>query len=234
MTAWVIILELYSTLKALAIEPKYVNALYNKAFVLDSLGNHTGAIQYYDKVLGIQPRNVDALNNKGNSLGKLGKYVEATKYYQKAIKILQSNQSAAAYSHTGSVVAATPHYTYTVVNQELNEQYISISDSQNTSQDQKLIIIQINYAKSLVNIGQYQLAITTYTEILNKDPYNGCALQSKADALDKSGQHEEAAKDYEIAKNLKPVCEVGTTNLPKKADQPSQLGALVTGFSSIF
>jgi tetratricopeptide (TPR) repeat protein len=185
-------------------------------------------------VLAITPNDTDALNNKGNALGKLGKYVEAAKYYQKAIKILQSNQSTAGYSHTGSAVVAVPIYIYAVVNQDLNEQYMRISDSQNTSQDQKLIIIQINYAKNLVNIGQYQLAITTYAEILQKDPYNGCALLSKADALDKSGQHEEAAKDYDIAKKLNPVCDVGTTNLPKKADQPSQLGALATGISSLF
>ena len=224
--------------KVLSIDPKHVNTLYNKGTTLDELGNHTGAIQYYDKVLAIDPKDVYTLNNKGNALGKLGKYIEATKYYQKAIKILQSNQSnqsAAGYSHTGSSVAsAVPIYTYAVANQDLNEEYIRISDSQNTSQDQKLIIIQINYAKSLVNIGQYQLAIVTYTEILQKDPYNGCALLSKADALDKSGQHEEAAKDYDIAKKLNPVCDVDTTNLPKKADQPSQLGALVTGISSIF
>jgi tetratricopeptide (TPR) repeat protein len=92
----------------------------------------------------------------------------------------------------------------------------------------------INNAKNYANGGYYQLSIATYTEILDKDPYNGCALLGKANALDKSGQHEEAAKDYDIAKKLNPVCDVGTTNLPKKADQPSQLGALVTGISSLF
>ena len=125
------------------------------------MGNYTGAIQDYDKVLAIDPNDTDTLNNKGNALGKLGKFVEATKYYQKAIKILQSNQSnqsAAGYSHMGTAEEQDPIYIYAVANQDLNEEYIRISDSQNTSQDQKLIIIQINYAKNLVNIGQYHLS----------------------------------------------------------------------------
>jgi Flp pilus assembly protein TadD len=35
--------------KALAIDPKDKDALYDKGVVLDKLGNHTGAIEYYDK-----------------------------------------------------------------------------------------------------------------------------------------------------------------------------------------
>jgi tetratricopeptide (TPR) repeat protein len=186
-------------------------------------------------VLVISADDVDTLNNKGNALGKLGKYSEATKYYEKAIKVLksnQSNQSSTGDSHLYSTVTV-PIYNYIIVaNQNLNMQYIPISDFQNTPQDQKLIIIQVNYAKTLVSIGQYQLAITTYDEILQKDPYNGCVLLGKADALDKSGQHEEAIKDYDIAKKLNPTCNSGK-HIQKKVDQPSQIGALVTSISSL-
>ena len=35
--------------------------LYNKGVVLDNLGNHTGAIVYYDKALAIDPHDVSAL-----------------------------------------------------------------------------------------------------------------------------------------------------------------------------
>ena len=87
--------------------------------------------------------------------------------------------------------------------------------------------------KPLVNIGQYHLAIVTYNGILQSDPYNGCVLLGKAKALDDSGQHEEAVKNYDIAKRLNPVCSSGTINIQKKVDQPSQLGALTQGFSFI-
>ena len=39
--------------KALAINPKDVNALTDKGLALDNLSNHTGAIEYYDKTLAI-------------------------------------------------------------------------------------------------------------------------------------------------------------------------------------
>ena len=180
------------------------------------------------------PNDTDTLNNIGNALGKLGKYTEATKYYQKAIEIIKSNHSnqSAIYSQTASADVKSAAYVLTVTNQDFpNVQYIQIADTQNTSQDPKLVIIEMNYAKTLVNIGQYQLAISTYDGILHTDPYNGCALFGKADALDKSGQHEEAAKNYDVAKKLNPTCGTDTVNIQKKVDQPSQIGALAAGFS---
>jgi tetratricopeptide (TPR) repeat protein len=33
----------------------YEDALYNKGYELDALGNHTEAIKYYDKTLAIKP-----------------------------------------------------------------------------------------------------------------------------------------------------------------------------------
>jgi tetratricopeptide (TPR) repeat protein len=53
-------------------DPHNVYALYNKGLALDNLGNHTGAIEYYDKALAIDPHDVNALANKGNALDKLG------------------------------------------------------------------------------------------------------------------------------------------------------------------
>ncbi len=40
------------------------NALVHKGIALDILGNHTGAIAYYDKALAIDPKNVAALTSK--------------------------------------------------------------------------------------------------------------------------------------------------------------------------
>jgi tetratricopeptide (TPR) repeat protein len=223
----------------LAIDPEDIDALNNKALALDNIGNYAEAIKYYDKVLAIIPNSVDALNNKGNALGKLGKYIEATKYYRKAIEILKSNHSnqSANYSQTASVVGigGATTYRYIVANPDLlNSQYVQIAATQNTVRDPKLIIVQINYAKTLVNIGQYQLAIVTYKEILQIDPYNGCALFGKAQALDKLGQHAEAVKDYEIAKKLSPACGTDLINIQRKDAQPSQIGALAEGFSLLF
>ena len=53
-------------------------ALNNKGLALDGLGNHTGAIEYYDKALAIDPKNVLALNYKGLALSELGNYTSYT------------------------------------------------------------------------------------------------------------------------------------------------------------
>jgi hypothetical protein len=45
-------------ISALAIDPKHIAALDVKGLALDALGNHTGAILYYDKVLATDPRGI--------------------------------------------------------------------------------------------------------------------------------------------------------------------------------
>lgn len=54
------------------------NALVHKGIALDILGNHTGAIAYYDKALAIDPKDVRALTFKGLALSELGNYTNNT------------------------------------------------------------------------------------------------------------------------------------------------------------
>jgi tetratricopeptide (TPR) repeat protein len=54
--------------KALAIDPKNVDALTGKGNVLSNLGNDTEAVAYFDKALATDPKNIDALTGKKQSL----------------------------------------------------------------------------------------------------------------------------------------------------------------------
>lgn len=92
----------------------------------------------------------------------MGKYVGATNYYEKAIKVLKSNQSNHPTSYSRLASTVIPIYRYIAATRT--------SDPQNTIQDQNLIVIQLNYAKSLA------AAIIQYNAILQSDPYNGCVL----------------------------------------------------------
>jgi tetratricopeptide (TPR) repeat protein len=78
----------------LTINPKYEDALYNKGYDLATLGNHTGAIEYFDKALAIDPHDIDALNNKGAALNSLGNYTGAIEFYNKTLTIDPNNTFA--------------------------------------------------------------------------------------------------------------------------------------------
>jgi tetratricopeptide (TPR) repeat protein len=58
----------------------YDAALANKGIALDELGNHAGAIVYFDKALTVNPHNVGALSGKGASLDNLANHTGAIEY----------------------------------------------------------------------------------------------------------------------------------------------------------
>jgi tetratricopeptide (TPR) repeat protein len=71
-----------------------VFTLLDKDNALRNEGDHTGAIQYYDKVLAIDPNNKDVLHEKSNALAWLGhgvfdkeNYSQAIQYYDKALAL---------------------------------------------------------------------------------------------------------------------------------------------------
>jgi len=64
-----------------------VTSLLKKGLALDKSGNHTEAIEYYNKVLAIDPNDVATLDAKGVSLDYLGNYTGAIEYYDRALAI---------------------------------------------------------------------------------------------------------------------------------------------------
>ena len=46
-------------------DPNNTEALHGKGLSIDTSGNHTEAIKYYDKVLRMDPNNMDALTGMG-------------------------------------------------------------------------------------------------------------------------------------------------------------------------
>jgi tetratricopeptide (TPR) repeat protein len=66
----------------------------DKGIALGSLGNYTGAIEYYDKALAIDPHFVPALTGKSIALYNLGNYTGAILYDDKALAIDPNNTHA--------------------------------------------------------------------------------------------------------------------------------------------
>jgi Flp pilus assembly protein TadD len=85
--------------EAIAINPRDVDAYYNKGVVLDELKRYEEAIEAYEGVIGLNPQYTDAYNNKGIALDELKRYEEAIRCYEQAIGL--NPQYADAYNNKG-------------------------------------------------------------------------------------------------------------------------------------
>ena len=64
-------MPLRNAIKALSINPNYVEALINKGYALGKLGKIEDEIMEYDKVLSIEPNNADAINYRKYAKSKI-------------------------------------------------------------------------------------------------------------------------------------------------------------------
>ena len=94
--------------RALAIEPGFVQTLYNRGKLLDDAGRPEAALASYDKCLELQPRFVSALNNRGNILEKLERNDEALASYNKCIAAAPTY--AAPWKNAGVVFSKLMRY----------------------------------------------------------------------------------------------------------------------------
>ena len=66
-----------ANVSARQILPNNKYSFYNKGDTLNTMGNYTQAIQYFDKALAIDPKFEDALYDKSDALNNLGNYTQA-------------------------------------------------------------------------------------------------------------------------------------------------------------
>jgi tetratricopeptide (TPR) repeat protein len=166
----------------LAIDPKDTATLSSKGNALNEIGNHSGAISYYDRSLVINchsgaisyydrslvinPKYESALYNKGVALDDLGNYTRAIKYYDKALAI-------------------DPNDTYALDNKGLALDNLG-NDTEAILYFDKALAIQPNdtyaldhKAAALGNLGNHTGAILYYNKALTIDPKNTFALTNK-------------------------------------------------------
>jgi tetratricopeptide (TPR) repeat protein len=79
--------------RALRERPNLAQALDDKGLVLDNLGNHTGALQYFDRAIAANPKDSNSFYNKALSLQKMGLLSAAIGNYQKALAITQDQDT---------------------------------------------------------------------------------------------------------------------------------------------
>ncbi len=72
-------------MKAISLDPLFVDAWNARGYVLYILGMYKKAIICFNKAIEISPENLDGWSNRGLTLYKTGNYKEAIKCYDKVI-----------------------------------------------------------------------------------------------------------------------------------------------------
>lgn len=176
---------------ALAIEPDYINALYNQGLALLSLKRDDEAIAAYDAALAIKPDDPNALYKKGDALGYLKRYEEAIAAFDAALAI-------------------KPNYPYALYKKGLALSYLERYDKAIAAYDAALALKPDDpdtlhkIGNALRGLESYKKAIAAFDAALAIKPDDPNALYYKGDALLGLKRYRKAIAAYDAALALKP------------------------------
>jgi len=190
--------------KALAIDPKYGDALGNKGWSLNSLGKYKEAITYFDKALAIDPNNQYALRNKGWALDGLGNCAQAITCLDKALAIDPNNKFAL--NNKGWALDGLGNHTGGIM---YFDKALAIDPKYNGALSNK--------GDALNSLGKYKEAITYFDKALAIDPKYKDALSGKGQALYKLGNYSGAITYLDKALAIPPSCQCEKQNAEKDA-----------------
>jgi tetratricopeptide (TPR) repeat protein len=71
----------------LKLDPLNLDFMFDRAYALGLLGNHSEALRHYKNLLELDPDNGAALNNAANALASMGRGEEALVYYKQALRV---------------------------------------------------------------------------------------------------------------------------------------------------
>ncbi|HXX97383.1 MAG TPA: tetratricopeptide repeat protein [Candidatus Bathyarchaeia archaeon] len=169
-----------------------VSNLFKIGLGLYNVGNHTGAILYYNKALAvtINPDAVDALTSRGVSLTALENYTGAIRYYDKALAIdphdgRALNDKGIDLYNLGNHTGAILYYNKAL------------------AVDPRDVHALTNKGLYLDELGNHTGAIVYFDKALVLDPHHVNALIGKAAALDELGSHTGTIEYYHKAKAIK-------------------------------
>jgi predicted O-linked N-acetylglucosamine transferase (SPINDLY family) len=94
--------------RALALDPSYLDALYNYSNVLLKLRRYDDAVTHYDRALALVPRFAEAFNNRGHALFELGRPRQALADFEQALAI--KPDFAAALANRGTALIEHKQY----------------------------------------------------------------------------------------------------------------------------
>ncbi|CAD8121122.1 unnamed protein product [Paramecium sonneborni] len=173
--------SIYILNKILELDPKNIEALYNKGLSFIQMNRYTSALQCFDEIIRIQPRYIEAIYQKGLTLKQLNQNDKAQILFQKILNFTPENEliyllQGHSYFHLQKYTEAILAYEKAIeINNLFNEAYFGLG--------------YIHYTRK-----EYQLSIKIYKQYLLKYPNSKQFLLALANSLHKLGKNKSALK----------------------------------------
>lgn len=200
-------------LKALALDPKSVQALTLIGYTYEIQEDYVNAHKYYDQALAIDPDNVDTLSQKGHAYDLEGKIKEAALLYEKA---LSKSSDEKILSNYARLISETKKDAAI----ELYKKILTISKNKRT-------LAEANYSLGMLSEEEkYNITVENfYTESINADPtfslgYVGLAREQFKKSFSENGVEGKRLLVNNSISNLKKALEIN----PNQVYASMQLG----------
>jgi tetratricopeptide (TPR) repeat protein len=155
------------------------------------LGNHSQAIEDYDRAIEINPKYMEAYLNRGAAYGKLGDNRRAISDYDRAIKI--NPKCALAYLNRGVAVNELGNHTQAI---EDYDRAIEFDPENADAYD--------NRGAAYAKLGNYSQAISDYNRAIGINPKHAWAYNGRGAAYARLGNKRQATEDYGRAIEINP------------------------------
>jgi|GEM_PF-465038 len=177
--------------KAIAINPAYSDAYYNRANAYHDKGNLEQAVSDYSKAIEINPVYLKAYYNRGVFYYDKGNLVQAISDYNKVIAINPAYSDvyynrAKAYYDKGDLEQAISDYSRAI---EINPAYTKVYRSRGSAYFDK---------------GDFEQAISDYSRAIEINPKDSEAYNNRGIAYHKKGKLGQAVSDYSKAIEINP------------------------------
>ena len=177
--------------KAIELDPKKVQAYYNRGIAYNDLKKYAEAIADFTKTIELEPKNVGAYVNRGNAYGGLGKYPEAIADYTKVIELTPKDEGA--YYNRGSAYANLRKYAE------------AIADFTKAIElEPKNVGAYVNRGNAYKELKKSPEAIADCTKAIKLNPEYAVAYNNRGIAYNDLNKSPAAIADYTKAIELNP------------------------------
>lgn len=186
--------------KAVALDPNYAGALYNRGNMRSIAGDIEGALDDYNVALREDPKLVKALNNRGNIYRDLKRYEESLADHSEAVQLSPRYSDA--------------FYNRGLTHRAMNNNQAAIDDYTRAIEITPLFLLAYNNRANCYRLeGEDALALRDYARCIEISPNYFNAWFNRANLYRDRKEWALAAADYTRALQIDPTYQPAHSNL---------------------